>query len=124
LKLLGFTDRDVATKIAEWGFKISQYTLGRQWNKYKSQDLDNHSENFGRKLVLDKDTKQLIIDCVNFDSWVIAVMLSRDKDLNPDDVSADTIETVLHEMGLYTYGPTVVLTISDVNNEKRLDFYQ
>jgi hypothetical protein len=29
LKLLGFTDRDVATQIIEWRFKISHRTVGR-----------------------------------------------------------------------------------------------
>jgi hypothetical protein len=29
LKLLGFTDRDVATQIIVWGFKISHRTVSR-----------------------------------------------------------------------------------------------
>jgi hypothetical protein len=91
-------------------------TVGNQWNKYKNQDIGNHTENCGRKTLLDEDTKQRIIDRVKLDCWMTAAALSRDKDLNPEGESADTIERVLNEAA---YRPTVIP--DDVNKEKRLD---
>ncbi len=73
---------------------------------------------------MDEDTKQRTIDGVKLDRWITAAALSRDKDLNPDGVSADTIERVLNEAELYAYRPAVVAEISDVNKEKRIDFCQ
>jgi hypothetical protein len=60
-------------------------------NKYQKQDLGNHKENCGRKPVLDEDKKQSIIELVNFNRWMTAAVLIRDKDLNPDGLRADTI---------------------------------
>jgi hypothetical protein len=54
---------------------------------------------------LDEDTKQRMIDRVKFDHWITAAALSQDKDLKPDGVSADTIERVLNEAGIYAYRP-------------------
>jgi hypothetical protein len=76
LKLLGFTGRDAATQITEWGFTISQSTIGSQWNRYKRQNLGNHMENSGRKHIIGEDIKQLMIERVKFDCWVIAAALS------------------------------------------------
>ncbi len=114
MKLLGFTIKDAATQMTEWRFIISHMTVRNQWNKYKNKNLGNHRENFA--------IKQSMIYRVKFDRWKTAAALSRDKDLNPDGVSADIIDRVLNEAGLYAYTPTVVAAISDVNKEKRLNF--
>ncbi len=54
---------------------------------------------------MDEDKKQRMIDRVKFGRWITAAALSQDKDLNPDGVSADTIERVLNDARLYAYRP-------------------
>ncbi len=88
----------------------------------KNKNIGNNRENCARKPLLNEDTKQRMIDRVKSDCWITAAALSRDKDLNPDGVSADAIERVLNEAELYAYRPAVVAELSDINKEKRLDF--
>ncbi len=78
LKLLGYSDRDAAAQITDWGFQIGRSTVNRQWKKYHEQDVGHNRENSGRKALLDEEQKQEMIDRVKFDRWETAASLARD----------------------------------------------
>ncbi|KAL4473462.1 hypothetical protein ABPG72_012141 [Tetrahymena utriculariae] len=122
LKLLGYSNRQAAEQITQWGYSISHTSVGNQWQKYQSGDISSNRQNSGRKSRINSEVKDKMIDEVLNNRYMTAAEMSRNQDLNPDNCSVSAIKRMLSDEGLKSYRPQIIPYITNINKEKRFQF--
>ncbi|KAL4473429.1 hypothetical protein ABPG72_012108 [Tetrahymena utriculariae] len=122
LKLLGYSNRQAAEQITEWGYSISHAGVGNQWQKYQSGDISSNRQNSRRKSRINSEVNNKMIDEVLNNRYMTAAEMSRNQDLTRDSCSVSAIKRMLSDEGLKSYRPQKIPYITNINKGKQFQF--
>ncbi|KAL4505508.1 hypothetical protein ABPG72_002570 [Tetrahymena utriculariae] len=118
----GLSQDSIAKEISELGYSIHQTTVSNILKRLKEGNWQSNRSNGGRKKSIGNATKRKMLIEVEKNRFLGGAAISRDTTLNPNNVSARTINKMLKEEGYIARKQKKIFSISSQNIEKRLNF--